>query len=294
MVFNLDEKCLGLFLYFISLSDIFMIQLYQLNTVQRKDTNSMKQYSFNLFKKPHEEFMQFVPAFRRSNIIREFIKNDYELPSALKDDTATSNGETETCVYYLDDTSNSLLDSMVLASKSNRSVVMRDILIKITEKYKLEPLEEVTLITRTFSLVPGTIAELKSYIAYGDRDTVVDHFILNSYTMPASTKTTTELKSRPKGGTESLLIKISETAYEKLDTIASKLGDKVKRSHVFKDVIEQLLVHLREHNPYQVELEKKLEVTIEDLRNYATDGEIKEVVENYLLSSKNNNAKSDE
>lgn len=259
----------------------------------------MKQYAFYLKKQQNQMFMSLIPALKRSSIIREFIKYEYQLPSVDTNDFDSlfedvKEEEMEVYSYYLDEVSNNRLEQLVKEvnqinahNKTNRSAVMRNIFDKIIEKYTNHPLQEVKCITRTFTVTPGTIVQLKSFISHGDRDTIIDNFILNQYDGPAEYKTAAELKSRPKGGTESILVSISEDAYAKLEEIANAVGDKVKRSHIFKDVLEQLLSYLQHDNPNRVELEKKLEVVIEDLRNYATDGEIKEVVETYLNTQKN-------
>ncbi|MFJ7954180.1 ribbon-helix-helix protein, CopG family [Lysinibacillus sp. NPDC096418] len=237
----------------------------------------MKQYPFYVEKSQLDEFTSLVPSFRRSKFIREFLKSDFQGVINPPEDSV---GE-ESVFFYLDDKAIGKIDQIVKRFNSNRSAVMREILNSIIEKHRNQPVEYTKGLTRSFTVAPGTLEQLKLYIAHGERDNMIEEFLLDVYNGPIK-KSVSELKSRPKGGTESLIVTLSTESYEKLEHIAVELGNKVKRSHIFKDCIEQFVFTLQDENPQRLELERQLETTIEGLKGFVNQVEIRESVEKYL------------
>lgn len=248
----------------------------------------MKQYSFNIDKITLQEFTDSISSTNRSSIIRDFIKNEYRLPEINSNEFHSlfeHPQDSEIILFRLDDVSNELVDELVIEANelntnkiTNRSAIMRNIMQNLVEKNKRNT-SQIKKIRKSFIVPKGTITQLKNYVSHGERDELINRFILNDY--QGCTINTKELKSRSKGENETLLVTLSDEALNKLEQIAESIGDKVKVSHIFKDVIKHLLKHLECNK--QIELEQKLADTISDLKKYVDTEKIKEMIEKYTI-----------
>lgn len=239
---------------------------------------ALKSYSFSVEKEKIILFNVTVPSSKRSKIVREFLTS--QSLTDLNVSREALNEEMGTTLLYLDDATNHKLDELVQQYSSNRSAIIREIISLIIEHYKDVKWNEG--IKKTFTVAPGTLQQLKQLIEHGERDTLIEDFLFNAYTGPS--KTTVELKSRPKGGTESIMVSLSQESYDKLEQIAEGVGDKVKRSHIFKDMIEQFIQELTQQNQSKLpQLQQQLKSNIHDLKQLLSSNEIRELIESYII-----------
>lgn len=196
--------------------------------------NCMK-FIFYVEKAQIEQLKILIPGWLRSKKIREFLKNNAD---DINLEQNKIQGK-ETITFNLDDETNKQIDLLARNNNCNRSDVMRAILNALIIHYTNNPLEIEKGVTRTFTVAEGTVEKLKMLAPHGERDAFIEDFLLNDYTGPKN-KTIVELKSRPRSK-DTMLVTLTEESLTKLEQIAETLGNKVKRSHIFKDCIEQLI-----------------------------------------------------
>lgn len=238
---------------------------------------TVKSYLFHVEKEKVLSFNAVVPSSKRSKVVRACLTSQPLINLNVAKNPL--NEEMGTILLYLDDKAIQKLDELVHLYNSNRSAIIREILSLLIEQYQHSHWDKG--IKKTFTLAPGTLQQLKQLIEFGERDSLIEEFLVNAYCGP--TKTTAELKSRPKGGTESILVSLTQESYDKLEEFAVSIGDKVKRSHIFKDMIEQLIEELDKQNQRMLpQLQNELKSNIEELKQFKSEEEIREIIEIYL------------
>lgn len=134
---------------------------------------------------------------------------------------------------------------------------------------------------KTFLVDKGTLEQI-NWIAYGERDRLIEEFLMHTYTRP--TKAPGELKRRS-GEKEQLAVNLSNEALLKLESYALAAGDKVKRSHIFKDMMTQFILHVQPDNQAITEtLKNELFEKIRELNNFMAASEIQEEIAAYLAN----------
>lgn len=246
------------------------------------------QISFVFKKGQVEAYNRVIPASKRSRILRQYTINQYQLPNEkqLKKMIKESKDmEKEVYPFHMDEFSLTRLDGFVkqlseYGSDVSRSLIMRDILEQIIEKYTNNPLSlETKSIKKLFHVPVGTKKKLAQYIADRDRTATFDDFILNEYSGPSLPAK--ELKKKPKEGSETVMLSLDEDSIEYLDALAE--ANEVKRAHILRDVVSQLLEKLEKENPIKKSLEYQLKKTISELEQHASADEIMEVISEYKV-----------
>lgn len=256
------------------------------------------QVSFAFRKGQIEAFLKVIPPSKRSRILRQFILNQYTLPVVIENLLINLDESTlEVYSFHLDELSLERLDGLVLelnkkaGIKANRSMIARDILEQITNKYSGLSLSPCASVKKLFHVPIGTKESLAKYISERDRTATYDDFILNEYSGPSLPAK--ELKKKPKGGSETMMLSLDTESIETLDSIANDY--EVKRAHILRDVTTQLLDELKKRNPLKRNLEYKFKKTLDELKQHVSPEEIREFLslyqmhENESLNKKENN-----
>lgn len=135
---------------------------------------------------------------------------------------------------------------------------------------------------KTFLITKGTLDQIK-WIPYGQRDQLIEEFILNEYTGPD--KSPTELKSR-KGEKEQIAVNLSPTALNRLEEYAIAAGEKVKRSHIFKDMMDQFVAKIKPtKNANLLALKKEVFGNISEINKYMSKDQIYEEIAAYIAEN---------
>lgn len=223
-----------------------------------------------------QQFNELIPTSQRSKLVREFIKNH----TNLIDFSHVVEVGQETISFHLDSAVNKKIDLLAAEHNLNRSEIMRVILNAMIEFYTSHPVEMKKTLKRTFTVPEGTMEHLKALIAFGERDGIIEEFILNLYDGP-NDKSVNVLKARAKA-TETMMVSLTEEALNKLEGIAAGIGNKVKRSHIFKDCIEQLIASKQIEQMQRAKLENELTDTLSQLKQVTSKSEIKAVINKVL------------
>ena len=234
----------------------------------------MKAYLFNIDKTLLQATREILPAAKRSKLVRAFLTSGQPLPYHNQ----TILQEPTSLLLTLDDQSNQRLNDLASASNKSRSEIIREVLVFLLTQHK--DAARAKGYTRTFTVPSGTLQALK-WIEHGERDIIIEDFLLNVYKGP--TKSADKLKSRPKTANETIAVTLSDDAYNYMQEMADQLGQKVKRSHIFKDMMEQFLIHIKNRETDNVDqLQRDLFKTAATLHSHLSAKEICERIANYL------------
>lgn len=241
------------------------------------------QYSFNISQEQIDEMDKFFPSEDRnkSRITRIFLKHEYEFPTTKSDQKKLLQVPENTGLvhYILDEEALNILDSYVRVLKTHseeasRSMVMRDVLDQMFSKNK--PVDIVKQ-KRGFYVPKGTRDKLDSFIGERDRSSVVDFFVQNEYSGPSSSPK--ELKKRSPQGLEQIMLNLDERTIDKLDDFAA--DNDVKRSHIFRDVVDQFIQIQTDENSANEPYKEKVKKTLRELEEEVPREVILEAIETY-------------
>ncbi|MEC3018368.1 hypothetical protein P9Z80_13840 [Bacillus cereus] len=198
------------------------------------------QMTFNIYSAQVKEFVKIVPETLRARTICKFFKKEYVCPDTFN---TVFEGEAEVYQVRMDKVSANKLDEIVVKAKMaqievNRSIVMRDVFEQFISKYKECPLPKPVRKRTSLNVAAGTINELANYIEHYERNKTIEEFILEEYHGPYVSISV--LKQKLGNEYELMPVTLDENAFSILGEIADEYGNGVKKSHILRDVINQL------------------------------------------------------
>lgn len=210
------------------------------------------QITFNIYKEQIETFTQIVPHTLRARTICKFLKNEYLPPKVFN---TRVEFEAEVYPIRMDQDSILKLDTIMIEDSKrgtgsqkdiSRSVIMRDVFNQFIMEYKSKPIPKPERKRTLLHVAEGTIDTLAQYIGKYERNRTIEEFILEEYNGPKAS--TEELKQKLGNEPELMPITLDEGIFETLQEIADEYGYGVKRSHILRDVINQLSEKLKVEN----------------------------------------------
>lgn len=253
----------------------------------------MKQVSFSLYAGQVATVKNMVNSSIQSKTLRNFILNDYKLPSNLEDLLKSESDKAELKIekFYFDDNTNLHLDELVKRVKAkgfkvNRSSLMRDIMKHMIENLKSSKQSishKRELKHSSFYFEKGTKNTLEQLISFRDRNAVIERFILEEYKPSPGYSIILE---KPLD-VESMRISIDKEAFNRLDQFVNELGTKkITRTSLMRDVVKQLITKLSQTDARKVIVEKKLDAAIVEYEKVFGTELLKEKLESYKINSK--------
>lgn len=253
----------------------------------------MKQVSFSLFDGQAATFKNMVDSSIQSKTLRNFILNEYKLPSNLEDLFKDESDRTELKIekFYFDDNTNLHLDELVKRVKMkgfkvNRSSLMRNIMKQMIESLKANEQSSPTkreLKHSSFYFEKGTKDILEQLISFRDRNAVIERFILEEY-KPSNSYSL--LLEKPVD-VEPMRISIDKEAFNRLDQLIDELGiKKITRTSLMRDVVMQLITKLSHTDARKIIVKKKLDAAIDEFEKVFGPELLKEKLESYKINFK--------
>lgn len=237
-----------------------------------------------------------IPVSKRSRLISEFIiEHKFDLPDTREEIVQIIEWEediekvilpiffSESAVRRIDEQVLQLKEQMLkfkISAYVGRSTIIRFILddfAKYVQEHSFQESEKQFILIH----VPaGTKKKLDEQIDKMERSHTIDSFLSEVYQMPNVDVQT--LKARFKGEKEKIPLYLSVESLEKAENIAESFsGQKVKKTHIIRDAIYQLMEQLDIESPKKRELEETLTRTLDDLMKHADPSEIKEILARY-------------
>lgn len=247
-------------------------------------------------KKTIKEINKYIPGSKRSKLLSQFIIDDlYKVPETkegLEEILDLNKDEemviqplflAEEALYKIDSYIDEVREKLVEETDNfnrYRSMMIRAITNEFAKYVKENPVEkQKTQFHHVF--VPAGIKErLDKHIEPMERSSTINSFIIDEYVPKVDTATLK--KPVPKERDQFSIYLDVNTTLSKVDEIAREYGDNVKRSHITRDAVYQLLEHLEAEKPKKNHLEKTLERTLKEIYKHAQPNEIKEILGKYL------------
>ncbi|MED4456143.1 hypothetical protein [Metabacillus fastidiosus] len=222
------------------------------------------QVSFSLYKGQAQTFKSLVHNSLQSKVLRNYILNDFELPSDLSFLSKQEKGEVKVEKFLFDEDTDTRLTKLVAdikkeGFKANRSSLMRHImqqLILKLEKSDSQYEGERERKFASFYFDKETLEVLGKYIPYGDRNAIIERFILEDYE-PSSDQD--ELLKRP-SEPKSVRIGIASEAFHRLDKFVEDIGVKgITRTALMRDAVLQLISKISKSDAKELIAERRLQ-----------------------------------
>jgi hypothetical protein len=246
-----------------------------------------KRLSFNFDEGVIEKFNSLVPEFARSRAIRNFLLKEYKLPEDINTLPLKIEGKNEVYPFIFNARSIEKLDSLVKDANRqgvidvNRSVILRDVLYRLIERFTVQPFPPRKLKRNVFKVDYGTIEQLDKYIPGYERSLIIEDFILEGYEGPTVSAET--LRQRPETN-QDMNVSMDVTAFDVLGHYVDLIGTKgVTKAAIFRDVLQQLLKQLKNENPKKNEIETRFVNSLKEYKTVADPLEIKETFNKYLV-----------
>jgi|GEM_PF-5805773 len=245
-------------------------------------------------KKTLKEINKYIPGSKRSKLLCQFIMDDlYKLPGTQEELEAIlelSKEEemviqplflAEEALYKIDSYIDQIRKKFV-GDKEHfnryRSMMIRAISKEFAKYVKENPVEKQKTQFHHIFVPAGIKKRLDRHIESMERSSTINSFILDEYVPTADYAT---LKKPLPIDRDQLSVYLEvDTTLKKVDEIAREYD--VKRAHITRDAIYQLLERLEAEKPKKNHLEKALERTLEEIYKHANPAEIKEILEKYL------------
>lgn len=250
----------------------------------------------NLTKATLNKINEYIPPSRRSKLLSDYILHDmYKLPNdkeGVESIIEWPEGEemviqpiffSEASAHKIDgllSDLNSLVSRYQFKGVNlGRSMLIRAITKDFAEYVKQNPIEDPETQFLVVQMPKGTKDRLSKHIDKMERSSTLNQFIMNDYKPNKSAK---ELKRRLPDDREILsLILDVDTTLKYVNEIADDYGFNVKKTHIIRDAIFQLIDCLEAEQPKKHSLESKLSRTLEELAKHADPDEIRELLEKY-------------
>lgn len=240
----------------------------------------MKQYSFSFSPKQIEEFNKLL-SFRSKKILRSFLLNEYVLPENLED-LQRQETNVEVQPFWMTDAEINKIDFLIEEAKRkgytlSRSALMRDIIHRLIERYRNNPVQIAEQMRQTFRLPVGTKARIEKLIDGKSLTFELSNFIMDGY-VPSN-----DFPSMRNTEQENLNFKTNKEVFDRLDEIAAQYGfKKGGRAKIFRDALTQFEHLMAENPPKKTILNHQLQKVIENYKEIEEPNVIKETINKYL------------
>lgn len=249
-----------------------------------------------LSKQQLKRINEHIPVSKRSRLISEFIlEHKFQLPGTKEKIEKILEWEenaekvilpiffSESAVRTIDEQVQQLKEQMQkfqISGYVGRSTIIRFILEDFATYVQEHSFEESEKQFILIHVPAGTKKKLDEQIDKMERSHTIDSFLSEAYLAPEVS--VQALKARFKGEKEKIALYLSLESLEKAERIAESFsGQKVKKTHIIRDAIYQLMEQLDIESPKKRELEETLTRTLDDLMKHADPGEIKEILARY-------------
>lgn len=208
----------------------------------------MTRLSFNFDKGMINRFNTLVPETARSRTIRNYLLKEYQLPKDIKDLPVQLEGENEIYPFHFNAVSIEKLEEIVQEAQEmgisiNKSIVLRDVLNKLIERYTLNSFPPRVMKRNTFKVDIGTVQDLDKYIPKKERSIIIEDFILEEYEGPNVPGEV--LRIRP-AYNEDLSVSLEMAVFDKLEHYVIQTNTKgVTKAAIFRDAVNSLLTRLK-------------------------------------------------
>lgn len=246
-----------------------------------------KRLSFNFDEGQIDTFNSLVPESARSRTIRNYMLKEYVLPQNINELPLKIEGKNEVYPFIFNGRSIEKLDSLVSEAKAqgiedaNRSIIVRDVLNKLIERFTVHEFPPRKLKRNVFKVESGTVEQLDKYIPGYERSLIIEDFILEEYEGPQVSAEA--LRQRPETN-EDINVSMDVVAFDILGHYVDQVNTKgVTKAAIFRDVLHQLLKQLKNENPKKNEIETRFVNTLKEYKTVADPVEIRETFDKYLI-----------
>lgn len=254
----------------------------------------------NLQKDTLKEINKYIPVSRRSKLISQYIEQDsYVLPNTEKgirniiewDKTSEmviqpiflSPEAAHKIDQIIDELEKKIVSFGLSGDLVGRSMVIRAITKSFADYVKNNPVEEQETQFFIVQVVKGTKERLSEHIDKMERSSTINQYILDEYEPSTDIKS---LKARLSDERERITLYLDvENVLKKVEDIAESYGSNVKKTHIVRDAIYQLIEQLETLQPKKRGLEKSLSRAIEEIAKHANPSEVRELLEKYTPKS---------
>jgi metal-responsive CopG/Arc/MetJ family transcriptional regulator len=243
------------------------------------------------------QFFLLIPERKRSQVIRWFLLNDYQLPNEAAIDKLTQENELERrgIDLFLNHQSISILDNLVnelrelisteqkqIGVEVNRSLIFQHIVNQLNIKYKDNPLSSGKSKMKPFYVPKSHKAKLLQYINKREITSTLENYITEHYSGPEASEET-KFKNKPTEELEIIQLSLDEFTINELDDYANQYS--ANRSQILRNVVEQLVRQLEDKNDSVEGLVKnRLDEMVNELKSLATEDQIMEAIQNYKIN----------
>lgn len=245
-------------------------------------------------KKTLKEINKYIPGSKRSKLLSQFIIDDlYKMPESKEglEEILELEKEEEMVIqpFFLAEEALYKIDTYIdeLRKKLGethfnryRSMMIRAIIKEFAKYVKENPVEKQETQFHHVFVPAGIKKRLDKHIEPMERSSTINNFILDEYV--PNVDSVTLKKPLPKERDQFSIYLDVNTTLQKVDEIAKEYGENVKRTHITRDAVYQLLERLEAEKPKKTHLEKALERTLKEIYKHAQPEEIREMLENYL------------
>lgn len=229
----------------------------------------MKRVSFSLFPGQAEDYKSIVDTSLQSRILRNYILNEYQLPSDLSIINKGNKQGLQAHPFRFDTHTDQKLNELVkkvrdAGFKANRSSLMRHIMKQLINKLNQQnnsgPIDR-EIRHSSFYFEKGTKEVLEKYIPFRDRNMSIERFILADYKPRVQHSVLYEKPEEP----ETMRISMSKEAFNKLDRLVTEIKIKgVTRTALMRDVVEQLISRLSKVDARKLIAEVRLQQALKE------------------------------
>ncbi|OHR74079.1 hypothetical protein [Bacillus sp. UMB0893] len=246
----------------------------------------MKRVSFSLFPGQAETYKSIVDSSVRSKILRNYVLNEYQLPSDLKIINEGEKKGLKPEPFLFDENTNDRLNELVknvreAGYKANRSSLMRHIMNQLINKLQkqnnsLPKKREIR--HSSFYFEKGTREVLEQFVPFRDRNAAIEIYILEEYTPSHDHALLLDKPEEP----EPMRIGMAAEAFRKLDGYVKEIHSKgITRTALMRDVVEQLIGKLSNTDARKLIAEKRLQNALREFENTFGNDVLRERLEEY-------------
>ena len=254
----------------------------------------------NLQKDTLKQINNHIPVSRRSKLLSQYIEQDiYVLPQTEKDirNIIEWDKDAEMVIQpiflspaaahkidqIIDELERKIVSFGLSGDLVGRSMVIRAITKSFADYVMKNPVEELETTFFIIQVEKGTKERLSEHIDKMERSSTINQYILDEYVPNADAKT---LKAKIPDNRERITLYLDvENVLKKVEEIAESYGSKVKKTHIVRDAIYQLIERLETLQPKKQGLEKSLSRAIEEIAKHANPDEVRELLEKYSPKS---------
>ncbi|MGZ9869588.1 hypothetical protein ACU3L3_14310 [Priestia endophytica] len=232
----------------------------------------MKQVSFSVSPNQVKKFKSLVDPTLQSKVLRNYILNEYELPSDLSIFNKGDKQGLKPEKFHFDEYAHERVNELVKQVRStghvaNRSSLMRHALNQLIEKLTTDKGESVYPSDRevrhlNFYFEKGTKDVLSEVVILKDRNATIERFILEEYKPNDNTR---EALDKPLEA-EQMRVSIASEAIEKLDKYVDEIKSNsreeikgVNRTALMRDVVNQLINKLSHADARKLVAKRRLD-----------------------------------